>query len=84
MARVASGNARPDDSWQASNNVSSLRFGSAAHSASANADSELTANGQDVDLEQGGSEATDNRELEHVVNTGQGPENRGKEAASNF
>ncbi|PBK66836.1 hypothetical protein ARMSODRAFT_1005918 [Armillaria solidipes] len=83
-ARVASGNARPNDSWQASNNASSLRFGSAAHSTSVNADSELTANRQDADLEQGGSEATDNRELEHVVNTGQVPENRGKEAASNF
>ncbi len=58
-ARVASGNARPNDSWQASNNASSLRFGSAAHSTSVNADSELTADGQDVDLEQGGPEATD-------------------------
>ncbi|KAK0457337.1 uncharacterized protein EV420DRAFT_521303 [Desarmillaria tabescens] len=32
VARVASGNARPDDDWQASNGASSLRFGSTAHS----------------------------------------------------
>ncbi|PBK91766.1 hypothetical protein ARMGADRAFT_1063782 [Armillaria gallica] len=81
-ARVASGNARPNDSWQASNNASSLRFGSAAQSTNVNADSELTVDGQDVDLEQGGSEATDNREPEHVADTGQVPENRGKKAAS--
>ncbi|KAK0238364.1 hypothetical protein EDD85DRAFT_506588 [Armillaria nabsnona] len=82
VARVASGNARPDDSWQTSNNASSLRFGSAAHSTSVDADSELTTNGEDVDMEQGGFEAIDNRGPEHVVNTGQGLENRGKEAAS--
>ncbi len=84
VARVASGKARPNDSWQISNNASSLRFASAVHSTSMSADSELIANGRDVDLEQGGSEATDNREPEHVVNAGQEPENRGKEAASNL
>ncbi len=52
VARVASGNARPDNDWQASNGASSLRFGSAARSTNMTTGSELSA---DTDLEQRGS-----------------------------
>ncbi|KAK0457348.1 uncharacterized protein EV420DRAFT_522170 [Desarmillaria tabescens] len=84
VARVASGNARPDDSWQASNGASSLRFGSAAHSTSMNPDSELSA---DIDLEHDGSETTDSCEPEGDVDIEKGadaPENRRTEAASDL
>ncbi|KAK0185043.1 hypothetical protein F5146DRAFT_1144759 [Armillaria mellea] len=84
VARVASGNARPNDSWQANSNASSLRFGSMAHSTSINAYSELTANGLDVDLEQGRSVVTDNHESEHVVNIIEEQENREKGPPSNL
>ncbi|PBK90466.1 hypothetical protein ARMGADRAFT_1082721 [Armillaria gallica] len=66
VARVASGNARPDDDWQAYNGVSSLRFGSAAHST---VGSELSA---DIDSEHGGSGMTDGCEPENDVDTEKG------------
>ncbi|KAK0457368.1 uncharacterized protein EV420DRAFT_1765083 [Desarmillaria tabescens] len=71
-ARVASGNARPNDSWQASNIASSLWFGSAVRSTSMNPDGELTANGSGVDLEHGVSDTIYDHEPESVVNPGQG------------
>ncbi|KAK0435561.1 hypothetical protein EV421DRAFT_1835527 [Armillaria borealis] len=80
VARVASGNARPDDNWQASNGASSLRFGSAARSTSMSTGSELSA---DIDLEHSGSGMTDGCEPEGDVDTEKGadaPKNRRTEA----
>jgi len=77
VARVTSGNARPDDDWQASNGASSLRFGSAAHSTTG---SELSA---DIDLEHSGSGMTDGCKPEGDVGTEKGadaPKNRRTEA----
>ncbi|KAK0433237.1 hypothetical protein EV421DRAFT_1845668 [Armillaria borealis] len=77
VARVASGNARPDDNWEASNGASSLRFGSAARSTSMTTGSELSA---DIDLERSGSGMTDGCEpAESDVDTEKGadaPKNR--------
>ncbi|KAK0221142.1 hypothetical protein EDD85DRAFT_262709 [Armillaria nabsnona] len=80
VARVASGNARPDDDWQASNGASSLRFGSAARSTSMTTGSELSA---DIDLEHSGSGMTDGCEPEGDVDAEKGadtPKNRRTEA----
>ncbi len=76
VARVASGNARPDDDWQASNGTSSLQFGSPARSTSLTTGSELSAN---IDLEHSGSGMTDGCEPEGDVDTEKGadaPKNR--------
>ncbi|KAK0457355.1 uncharacterized protein EV420DRAFT_1644100 [Desarmillaria tabescens] len=77
VARVASGNARPNDSWRAgNNNASSLRFRSTVRSISVDPDDELSAN---IDLEHGASESTNNCQPEGIVNSENGsgePENR--------
>ncbi|PBK62486.1 hypothetical protein ARMSODRAFT_606241 [Armillaria solidipes] len=80
VARVASGNARPDDDWQASNGASSLRFGPAARSTSMSTGSELSA---DIDLEHSGSGMIDGCEPKGDVDTEKGadvPKNRRTEA----
>ncbi|KAK0457376.1 uncharacterized protein EV420DRAFT_1550563 [Desarmillaria tabescens] len=83
VARVALGNARPNDSWQMGSNVPSLQFAPVVHSTSMNPDSVLTANENGVDLEHGRSEMTDNHEPESItMNTEKGagePEDRGIE-----
>lgn len=80
VARVASGNARPNDDWQASNGASSLQFGSPARSTRMTTGSELSA---DMDLEHSGSGMTDGCEPEGDVDTEKGadaPNNRRTEA----
>ncbi len=69
VARVASGNAHPNDDWQASNSASSLQFGSPAHSTGMMTGSELSA---DMDLEHSGSGMTDGCEPEGDVDTEKG------------
>ncbi|KAK0196248.1 hypothetical protein F5146DRAFT_320488 [Armillaria mellea] len=72
VARVASGNARLDDDWQASKGASSLQFRSETRTTS----SELSAI---IDLEHGGSPMTDGCEHEGDVDIRKGadvPKNR--------
>ncbi len=80
VACIASGNARPDDDWQASNSAPPLQFGSPARSTSMTTGSELSA---DMDLEHSGSGMTDGCEPEGDADTEKGadaPKNRRMEA----